>query len=104
VRRGTTGTSMTVHRIPRHPCKHQWTPWHRAGIFDSTERRDCDRCKKIETRKPRVDPDLKKMKEEAGTTVKRTKEKEKKSPRGRNLIRVDPCPSPGRDGHSQSSE
>jgi hypothetical protein len=56
-KRGRTGTSMTVHQIPRRPCRHQWSPWRKAGIFDSTERRDCARCKRIETRKPRAKGD-----------------------------------------------
>jgi hypothetical protein len=55
-KQGRTGTSMMLHQIPQRRCRHQWSPWRRAGIFDSTERRDCARCKRIETRKPRAKP------------------------------------------------
>ena len=54
--RGTTGTPMTTRRIKRPACRHQWTEWKRAGILDSTERRDCKLCKRIQTRKPNAKP------------------------------------------------
>ena len=42
---------MIVWRIRRKPkCKHVWSSWCRAGVLDSTERRDCKLCKRIETR------------------------------------------------------
>ena len=50
--RGKTETPMTTHRVKRPSCKHQWTPWRRAGILDRTERRDCKLRKRIQTRKP----------------------------------------------------
>jgi hypothetical protein len=53
-RRGTTGTPMTTRRIKRPACKHKWTEWRRTGMLDSTERRDCKLCKRIQTRKPKA--------------------------------------------------
>jgi hypothetical protein len=52
--KGQTGTPMggAVVRVGVK-CKHQWSPWARAGILDPTERRDCKKCKRIQTRKPR---------------------------------------------------
>jgi hypothetical protein len=52
-RRGRIGTSMTTHRINRAKCQHTWTEWKRAGILDATERRECTKWKRIQTRKPK---------------------------------------------------
>jgi len=43
---------MTVVRVARPPCRHRWTPWHQAGYFDTTLRRDCTKCKLIQTKRP----------------------------------------------------
>jgi hypothetical protein len=51
VKRGKTGTAMTVERGRRPRCRHVWTEWMRSGVFDPTERRDCEQCGRIETRK-----------------------------------------------------
>jgi hypothetical protein len=32
-------------------CRHHaWTEWYQTGMFDSTWRRDCKRCRRIQTR------------------------------------------------------
>ena len=32
--------------------RHNWSPWRRAGILDATQRRDCNDCRRIQTRRP----------------------------------------------------
>jgi hypothetical protein len=56
-RKGTMGTAMAQPQRVRGICgrgKHRWTPWKRTGIFDPTERRDCLRCRRIQTRQPKA--------------------------------------------------
>jgi len=37
---------------PIGPCSHhRWSPWHRAGIFDSSEIRTCQDCPATRTRR-----------------------------------------------------
>lgn len=51
-KRGHIGTSMGgIVRVRRPKCPHKWTPWAKAGIFDSTMRRDCLKCKRIQTKR-----------------------------------------------------
>jgi hypothetical protein len=38
---------------PIDTCRHQWSPWRRAGVFDSTEIRTCRYCAATRTRAPR---------------------------------------------------
>jgi hypothetical protein len=48
-----TGTPTNLVRRPyRH--RHRWGPWFKAGMFDSTMRRDClaKKCNHIQTRRP----------------------------------------------------
>jgi hypothetical protein len=53
VGKGRVGTSMSLVKGSAPRCKHRWTPWARAGMFDSTQRRDCLKCRRIQTRKPK---------------------------------------------------
>jgi len=48
-RSGRTGTPVVAHRVsPRH--QHAWSEWAQAGISDTTQRRDCRECGRIQTR------------------------------------------------------
>lgn len=49
--KGRVGSAMTVHTVRGPKCKHRWTAWRRAGILDSTMRRDCRACGRIQTKK-----------------------------------------------------
>ena len=43
--------SMSTFRAG-HKCRRVWTPYKGAGVFDSTPRRVCLRCGRIQTKSP----------------------------------------------------
>ena len=79
-RRGRVGTSMTTFRVSRSQCKHVWSPWKKAGILDATERRECSKCKRIQTRKTK--PVKKKGRKSTVALSKRTSLAERTAPVG----------------------
>jgi hypothetical protein len=53
--RGRLGSHRTFRRSGTgRRCGHAWLPWVRSGIFDATERRTCQKCNRIQTRKSRL--------------------------------------------------
>jgi hypothetical protein len=52
--KGRLGTAASIYKMPK--CKHRWSRFERAGIFDPTLRRKCVRCGRIQTRKPKRQP------------------------------------------------
>lgn len=44
--------TLSELRPRRRACKHQWTPWRNEAILGSMERRDCNRCGRIQNRYP----------------------------------------------------
>ena len=49
---------MTAFRVKKATCQHDWTPGDEPGFLDKTERRDCRKCKRIQTREPGSIADL----------------------------------------------
>jgi hypothetical protein len=48
----STPTIRKTRQPPRPlACRHEWTPWSRSGVFDSTEIRNCRKCPYVQKRR-----------------------------------------------------